>query len=420
MLPPLSGVAISQSVVKTNNQSVQTDITASDTLNVQDTTQSTSSVASATGNGLSTGTENGGLDVESTQDMPGAVTGNISAVSHVTIATNGGQVTSVAAATGNTVEDTSEGELGGGALTGNFSQSAGANWTVKSETDFKAPTAQADGASIASQAIANSLGFAVSNASLNVTTTQTNSALVDAEGGSEVLDSGGAVIGGSGATLQGTTGAVAYSTIAVGNNLTGTGSGQASQTIGATQVANGSLVQAAGFVNVGSGQTVEGDATASGNNLAVINNGGPLTVVSSQENDTHFTHAQSVATDFSFGTGQATAFGVGNSVLAGNQGPSTELDNTQINTGGIQAQASFTGDSGYDATSSATAMGNAAIGYACSQCGGVVSVNNSQVTSGGGVEADATTTITGTNRSTTGIATAVGNNATFYVSRPNN
>jgi hypothetical protein len=415
MLPPFSGVAISQSTVN-NNQSVQTDITASQTLNVVDTSDSSTSIASATGNGMLSGTESGSLDVQSIQSMPANVTGNISAVSHMTIQTNGGEVTSLAASTGNNYVDTSVGELGGGALTGNLSQSAGPNWTVKSETDFQAPNAQASDASIASQAIANSMGFSVSNATANVTTQQTNSATVDAEGGSELN-------GGSGATLGNTMGTVAYSTAAVGNNLTGNGIGVASQTINTTQVANGPLVQAAGFVNVGNGQTVEGDATASANNVAVTNAGGPLVVVDSQENDTHFTHAQSVASDFEFGTGQATAFGVGNSVLAGNQGPSTELDNTQVNTGGIQAQASFTGDAGFDATSSATAMGNAAIGFACSQCGGVISINNSQVTSGGGVEADSTTSITnttGNNRSTTGIATAVGNNGTFYVTHPNN
>ncbi len=414
MLPPLSGVATSQSTVN-NNQSLQTGITASQTLNVV-TSDSSTSIASATGNGMLAGTENGSLDVQSTQSLPGNITGNVSAVSHVTIQTAGGEVTSLAAATGNNFVDTSVGELGGGALTGNLSQSTGANWTVKSETDFQAPNAQATDASIASQAIANSLGFSVSNTSASVTTQQTNSATVDAEGGSELN-------GGSGATLGATQGTVAYSTTAVGNNLTGTGIGQASQTINTTQVANGTLVQAAGFVNVGNGQTVEGDATASANNVAVINTGGPLVVVNSQTNDTHFTHAQSVATDFQFGTGQATAFGVGNSVLAGNQGPSTELDNTQVNTGGIQAQASFSGDSGFDATSSATAMGNAAIGYACSQCGGTININNNQVTSGGGVEADSTTSVTnmtGANRSTTGIATAVGNNGTFYVTRPTN
>jgi hypothetical protein len=216
---------------------------------------------------------------------------------------------------------------------------------------------------------------------------------------------------------------VAYSTTAVANNLTGTGTGNASQTIDATQVANGPLVQAAGFVNIGNGQTVEGDATATANNLAVTNTEGPLVVTNNQTNDTNFTFADSVASYFQFGTGQATAFGVGNSALAGNQGPSTDLNNVQVNNGGIQAVASFTGDNGFDATSSATAMGNAAIGFACSQCGGVINIANNQTTTGGGVEADSTiniTNINGNNRSTTGIATAVGNNATFYVSKPTN
>jgi hypothetical protein len=411
MLPPFSGVAISQSVVQ-QDQVLLNDSLANQTINVVTVTGPVSSVATATGNSLTAATELGSLDIESTQSMPGNVTGNVSAVSHVLIGQSAGDVSSLAAATGNTIEGDSD---NGGALTGNLTQSAAATWTVKSETDFQAPAAQATSATIASQAIANSIGLNVTNADSNVTTSQTNSAHIDAEGGSEVD-------GGSGATLDYTAGTVAYSTAAVANNLTGTGTGS-SQTLNVTQTANGDLVQAAGFINVGEGQTVQGDATATANNVAVINDTGPLVVANNQENDTNFTHAQSVATDFQFGTGQATALGVGNSVLAGNQGPSTELDNTQVNTGGIQAQASFTGDNGFDATSSATAMGNAAIGYACSQCGGVISVNNSQVTSGGGVEADSSTTLTntaGSARSATGVATAVGNSATFYVSRPSN
>ena len=412
MLPPFVGAATSQSTVS-NDQSLQTDVTADQTLNVVDSSGSSTSIASATGNGMMSGTQIGSLDVQSVQTLAGNVTGNVSAVSHVNISGAGGQVTSLAAATGNNYVVTSDGSVGGGPVSGNFAQSTGANWTVKSETDFQAPNAVADGASIASQAIANSLGFAVNDAATTVTTLQTNSALIDAEGGSELN-------GGSGATLGATAGTVIYSTTAVANNLTGSGTGQSSQTINATQVADGPLVQAAGFVNVGNGQSVEGDATASVNNVAVTNTSGALVVVSNQTNDTQFTHAQSVATDFQFGSGQSTAFGVGNSVLAGNQGPSTELDNTQVNAGGIQAQASFTGDSGFDATSSATAMGNAAIGFACSQCSGAITINNSQTTSGGGVEAVSNTTVTGSNRSTTGIATAVGNNGTFYVSRPSN
>jgi hypothetical protein len=79
MLPPFSGVAISQSTVN-NNQSVQTDITASQTLNVVDTSDSSTSIASATGNGMLSGTESGSLDVQSIQSMPANVNGNKSAV----------------------------------------------------------------------------------------------------------------------------------------------------------------------------------------------------------------------------------------------------------------------------------------------------------------------------------------------------
>jgi hypothetical protein len=416
MLPPFSGVATSQSVVN-NSQVLLGPEFGNQTMVVVDTTGPVVSAGTATGNSLVTGTENGTLDVESTQTMPGNVTGGVvSGVSHVFITTQAGDVTSLGAGTGNTAVATSDGSQGGGALTGNFTQSAASTWSVRSETDWQAPNATVNSAQVASQAIANSIDLAVTDTTSNATTSQTSGALVDAEGGSEVG-------GGSGATIGYTPNTAAFSTTAVANNLTATGSGNASQTINSTQVANGSLVQSAGFVNVGDGQTVQNDSTATVNNVSVLNTQGTLSVTNSQENDTNFTHAQSVATDFQFGTGQATALGVGNSELAGNQGPSTDLNNVQVNNGGVQAQASFTGDNGYDATSSATAMGNAAIGYACSQCGGVVNINNSQVSSGGGVEADSSTTITntgGSNRSSTGIATAVGNNATFYVSKPGN
>ena len=88
-----------------------------------------------------------------------------------------------------------------------------------------------------------------------------------------------------------------------------------------------------------------------------------------------------------------------------------------MNTSGVDAIASFTGNNGYDDAANATAMGNAVTAYACSNCGGVMTVTSSQ-TSSGGVSASSTTTTTAGNRSVTGAATAVGNNATFYVSKP--
>ena len=92
-------------------------------------------------------------------------------------------------------------------------------------------------------------------------------------------------------------------------------------------------------------------------------------------------------------------------------------DNTQSNSGGVVSNASFSGNNGFDAASSATAMGNAATGFACSDCNGVVNVNNNQMNSGG-VSATSTIDIAAPNRSVNASATAVGNNATFYVSKP--
>ena len=140
---------------------------------------------------------------------------------------------------------------------------------------------------------------------------------------------------------------------------------------------------------------------------------GPVTIANSA-----YTRGQAVVTSYEFGTGSASAYGVGNSVLVGNSGQLMTLDNTQTNTGGgIEVIASFTGNNGYDASSNATAMGTAVTGYACSNCGGVMNVKNTQ-TSGADVSASSTTTTTAGNRSVTGSATAVGNNATFYVSKP--
>ena len=69
------------------------------------------------------------------------------------------------------------------------------------------------------------------------------------------------------------------------------------------------------------------------------------------------------------------------------------------------------------AASTATAMGNAVTGFACSDCNGVANIVNNQ-TNSAQVAANSTIDMAAGNRSVSASATAVGNNATFYVSRP--
>jgi hypothetical protein len=407
MLPPFSGVAISQSAVS-NNQVVDlgADVLSTQTLNVENASGATSAITTAGGNGLTAGVETGSLDVQSTQAMhaqayAGTTTG---------VTTYAAGVIATTAATGNDSQSTIS---GGGALTGTFGQVTDGS-QVKSDNNFNGAAAQLGFVSGSSQAIANSLDFGVTGSTMKVTTSQSNSATVDAEGGGTPAPSG--------STVQDTSGSASFSATAVANNINSTGVSGSSQTLRATQTTTNDLTQSGEFVNVGNGQTIQSAATATANNISASNQGGDLNVQDTQSNAS-FTYGNAVATGFEYGSGQATAYGVGNSVLASNFGPTTELNNNQTNSAGTDATASFTGGNtggpSYDAVASSSAIGNAATAFACSDCGGTITINNAQMSTGG-VEATSSVNITGANRSVTSIATAQGNNATFYVSKPSN
>lgn len=409
MLPPLSGVATSQSTV-VNNQVQLGDVFATQTLNVVDTSDLSSAVTSATGNGLTASVDTGSLDVQSTQtaspNLP-AEPGNITAETHFNATGNiGAQSIVVTAATANTNESNS---LGGGALTGSLTQIANGA-AVTSDNDFNASTSHAGNLSISSQAIVNSISVGITGGSADLTTNQSSSSDVLAKSGSD------SSIGG--ATLKYTPGTATFTSIAVVNNVTSTGTGGATQTLDLTQSSTGDSTHGYQYVNVSNGQTVQGETAVTGNNISISNESAALNVVDNQMN-TSFTQAESGVAANEYGSAQSTASGVGNSILAANVGPHTQVSNTQNNGGEIDVTAGFTGGTGpgYDAAISATAMANAATAFACSDCGGVININNSQ-SNDNGVNAFATVDTVGANRSVSSVATAVGNNATFYVSKP--
>ena len=78
--------------------------------------------------------------------------------------------------------------------------------------------------------------------------------------------------------------------------------------------------------------------------------------------------------------------------------------------------ARFDGTEGYDAQASATAYGNEVTGYACADCQGRIDINNGQVNNTD-VGAQSVVNVQ-SGRSVRGVASAVGNSATYYVSRP--
>ena len=171
---------------------------------------------------------------------------------------------------------------------------------------------------------------------------------------------------------------------------------------------------------VDDGQTVQGASAVSANNISVNNESGDLNLTNTQTNDS-YSQAETVVGAYEFGTGSASASGVGNSALAANDGATTEFSNNQTNNAEVVASASFSGGNSngasYDATASSSAIGNGATAFSCSDCGGVIDAGNSQ-TNTNTISATTLVDITGDNRSVTATATAVGNSATIYASKP--
>ncbi|WP_333592473.1 holdfast anchor protein HfaD, partial [Brevundimonas sp.] len=159
-----------------------------------------------------------------------------------------------------------------------------------------------------------------------------------------------------------------------------------------------------------------GRANAAANQAVFANQGGALITATDQANAGRV-RAATVVTAYDFGSATAQARGVGNEVSAGNNDIYLEIDNLQLNNGQIDASAAFSGGTGYDAYVGADAVGNSVTGYACSQCEGYIDARNTQ-TNTANITATTTVTTQGSSRAVIAGANAVGNAATFYVSRP--
>ncbi|MBD3837884.1 MAG: holdfast anchor protein HfaD [Brevundimonas sp.] len=163
---------------------------------------------------------------------------------------------------------------------------------------------------------------------------------------------------------------------------------------------------------------VSADAQARANYANAGNEGGSMVIRTDQSNAGRVRAETRLRTDL-YGAAVASARAVANEAIAGNDDIYLSLDNTQINTGGVEAVATFQGNTGYDAYVGADAIGNAVTGSVCSTCGGEVNVTNTQVNSG---DVSAVVNVgagrTGGSRAAVVGANAVGNSATFYVSRP--
>lgn len=376
-----------------NTQLSLGDVIAGQTLNVEGASDEVAADTAAQGNSLSGATEDVGLDLSSSQTSRGNVR------SSTTVNLNGdieGPVNVTTQSRGNYV---AAGAYSGG-LVIESDQDTGPS-EITAGTTIAAPAARMlGGASVSSTAVANTASIGGSGGDVSGTVIQRSSAGVRAETFAAmryVPETGefiATVIGNSAAANSSTSG----------------------QFLTVRQRQAGDSVTAATSANAANAWDLAGRARANGNQTLLYNQGGAVVATTDQSNLSRI-RSSAVVTSYDFGAATAYAAGAGNEASIGNGGDYVYIDNAQVNSGGVEVTAEFDGTNGYDTRVSSDAVGNSVTGYACSACQATLEATNNQ-TNSGAVSALSTTTIRGEGRSAASSARAVGNTATFYVSRP--
>jgi hypothetical protein len=390
------GTATSQTLDSSvlNDQVQLGDVFSQQTLNVVDVSDFTDGASSATANSMTASGDGNNVDVRSNQTADSAVAAGM----RLDVTGHAGTVVSLGTnATGNTAFANAYAST----VTGVFNQTTGPA-AITGNSHIEAPQGSAGSIDSQIQAVGNAHATAIEFGSAGVRVNQANAATVTTDGGG--------VYGYVSDTAS-------FTATSSANDVTLTGQGGSAARIITDQSNVAGLTQASQFTAFGNAQTAVTTATAAGNNLNAQNEGYLLDVTASQSGNA-YVRAQSESAAYQFGTGTAAAYGVGNAISAGDVGGEIMIDTTQINDGGgIESIASFNGQEGYDANASATAIGNSVTGFACADCEGRMTVSNSQV-SNADIGARSIVNVAGSGRSVSGVSQAIGNTATYYVSRP--
>jgi hypothetical protein len=166
---------------------------------------------------------------------------------------------------------------------------------------------------------------------------------------------------------------------------------------------------------------VNAATTAAANSVSVANEWGYADIRGRQTSATNVKADTRVTLSDFAGTASVSSYGVGNSTLATNVGSDMIVDVTQLNTGGVDANAQFDGksyDQG-DVVLASTAIGNGFTGYVCSQCGDAALTGTVSQTNGGNIRSTGSIS-TNTGGAIIGSASAIGNSATFVTTQKGN
>ncbi|MDP3802545.1 holdfast anchor protein HfaD [Brevundimonas sp.] len=376
------------------NQQLQLgDVFAGQTLNVVDSQDQVTVETSAQGNSASGAVENGSITVQSNQDMRG------DAVATTDITLGGdtyGEVNATTQAGGNYLAVSAY----DAALTLDATQTTD-DGLISATTEVGDSNARLHaGAAVGASAISNTVALYGQTSVVGGTIDQSSSAIVRSFGRieSQYIPAEASV------TSQAIVNAIAVNS----DNTSG-------QDLSIAQRSFGAFIESEASANAGNAWDLAARARATANQAVLYNEGGSVVNASDQRNSS-FVRASALTTAYDYGAAEAYARGAANELSVGNNDIYVEIDNSQFNSGGVDVIATFSGTNGYDVSVGADAVGNSVTGYACSECEGYLQAANAQ-TNSGDVSAVANTTVAGSNRSVITGANAVGNSASFYVSR---
>ncbi len=389
------GVATSQTAASSvrNDQVQLRDIFGSQTLDVQAVTDQTVGESHGSGNQYQASVEDQDTDVVSNQ----FALGNVTAETRLNVVSNSGAVTSL-----NTTAVGNAGEVGvtGAVITSVLLQETGPA-AIRANSQITAPAGQAGDVDAYIQSQGNGQVITADHSTAGVRVIQTNGAAVTSDGG------------GVYAYIKGE---AQFQAVASANDLTYSGSNGSGARLVTDQTNNATQTLAAQFTAYGQVQDGKTITNAVGNGVDAINQGFLMDATATQTNRS-YVRSQASSSAATFGAISTDAHSTGNNIVVGDLGGEVRLDSTQINDGGVDAIAVTSAGEGYDAYASASAAGNAVVGYACAECSGRMTITNNQ-TNSNDIGASTTTTSTGSARSVTGVANAVGNSAVYYVRKP--
>ncbi len=368
------------------------DVVADITVVTRSGAQSATAAATAAGNSVSGANMAGALDAESDQTNSGAT------FAHATL--RGGNVRDglvMATAQGNAAQA----QTVGGDLNIGASQTANGGDVLASA---RASIANGQTLSAVASAASNNAALAADHGDMNIAMTQDASNSAYAATDVDACCVGRTVAGASSA-------------------INAYGSSSTTSTVYAdyTQTSTGAQSQAATDVYQYQGYDVTAASTAAANSATINNEWGYAQLRGRQTSTTSVSADTRVTLGSWDGTAAVSAYGVGNATLATNVGSDMVLDVTQLNTGGVDANAQFntgSGDGG-DVVVASTAIGNAVTGYVCSQCGDASLTSTVNQVNGGAITSTGSISVNGAG-AIYGSASAIGNSATFITSQRNN